>query len=276
MAIAVRGRGEGIHVAARSQQNPRYPQRFAVSDDQVPWTTPFPEYAPAAFNVDFRGASWADPPDPRAIPDLQARLTHEDALTIDPATGAPVNPVGRTGLCGRGMLGRWGPNHAADPIVTRYEPISGELQFVAIQRTDTGAWALPGGMVDPGESVSLTLKREFTEETGNLTGDLAQRQRALADELFGAGGVTVFSGYVDDPRNTDNAWMESVAVHFHCSWELGALLPLQAGDDAAKAKWMTYQPGLNLYADPRAWIDVVAGQMPTKAQPPAAPAPPAN
>lgn len=29
------------------------------------------------------------------------------------------NPVGRTGISGRGCLGRWGPNHAADPIVTR-------------------------------------------------------------------------------------------------------------------------------------------------------------
>jgi len=30
------------------------------------------------------------------------------------------NPVGRTGMRGRGLLGRWGPNHAADPVVTRY------------------------------------------------------------------------------------------------------------------------------------------------------------
>ena len=35
--------------------------------------------------------------------------------------GLPVNPVGRTGLRGRGLLGRWGPNHAADPVVTRWE-----------------------------------------------------------------------------------------------------------------------------------------------------------
>ena len=34
------------------------------------------------------------------------------------------NPRGRTGLAGRGCLGRWGPNHAADPIVTRYLPIT--------------------------------------------------------------------------------------------------------------------------------------------------------
>ena len=29
------------------------------------------------------------------------------------------NPIGRTGVCGRGLLGRWGPNHAADSVVTR-------------------------------------------------------------------------------------------------------------------------------------------------------------
>lgn len=34
--------------------------------------------------------------------------------------GLPINPMGRTGLMGRGQLGRWGPNHAGDPIVTRY------------------------------------------------------------------------------------------------------------------------------------------------------------
>lgn len=32
----------------------------------------------------------------------------------------PRNPMGRTGMSGRGLLGRFGPNHAADPIVTRY------------------------------------------------------------------------------------------------------------------------------------------------------------
>ena len=32
---------------------------------------------------------------------------------------------------------------------------------------------------------------------------------------------------VDEPRNTDNAWLETTAYHFHCSRELGALLPLK-------------------------------------------------
>ena len=30
----------------------------------------------------------------------------------------PINPIELTGLCGRGILGCWGPNHAADPIIT--------------------------------------------------------------------------------------------------------------------------------------------------------------
>lgn len=63
------------------------------------------------------------------------------------------NPEGRTGIKGRGLLGRWGPNHAADPIVTRWkrnargivmENDKKVLEFVAIQRRDNHQWAIPG------------------------------------------------------------------------------------------------------------------------------------
>ena len=33
----------------------------------------------------------------------------------------PLNVKGRTGVIGRGLLGKWGPNHAADPIVTTWK-----------------------------------------------------------------------------------------------------------------------------------------------------------
>ena len=45
------------------------------------------------------------------------RRSHLGKYSI--VNGLPRNPIGRTGLTGRGLLGRWGPNHAADPIVTR-------------------------------------------------------------------------------------------------------------------------------------------------------------
>ena len=122
--------------------------------------------------------------------------------------GLPRNPIGRTGMTGRGLLGKYGPNYAADPLVTRFDPATGALQMVAIQRTDTKQWAIPGGMVDAGEAVSLTLKREFMEEAQNFKGDEGKEVKEKLNHLFEKEGKTVFIGYVDDPRNTDNAWME--------------------------------------------------------------------
>lgn len=46
----------------------------------------------------------------------------------------------------------------------------------------------------------------------------------------------VYRGYVDDPRNTDNAWMETTAFHFHCSDAVARRLPLRAGDDASDVR----------------------------------------
>ena len=168
------------HVKARGQDNPQYPRRQPVSDKVVAWGSAFPEYAPEAWTHQdvlannrelSTGNRWADPPDV-ARAGLQDRVSYagdgqRKPLDLD-ADGMPQNPVGRTGLRGRGLLGKWGPNHAADPIVTRHHPETGKLQMVAIQRKDTRHWAIPGGMVDDGEAVSATLRREFAEEAGNI------------------------------------------------------------------------------------------------------------
>lgn len=64
-------------------------------------------------------------------------------------------------------------------------------------------------MVDPGEQVSQTVKREFREEALRNGAD-----ESVVTRLF-ANGYKFFEGYVDDPRNTDNAWLETVAVYEH-------------------------------------------------------------
>jgi ADP-ribose pyrophosphatase len=176
------------HVKARGQDNSLYPQRQTVPDALVPWTLPFPSYEPVTWTHQdvldnnrelSTGNKWADPPGV-----ARAALEHSFSyagdgqpkpLVLD-ASGTPQNPIGRTGLRGRGLLGKWGPNHAADPIVTRHHPETGKLQMVAIQRKDTEQWAIPGGMVDDGEAVSATLRREFTEEAGNIEDSDARAQ----------------------------------------------------------------------------------------------------
>ena len=76
----------------------------------------------------------------------------------------------------------------------------------------------------------------------------------------------VFQGYVDDPRNTDNAWMETTAYHFHCTHQIAMKLKLEAGTDEAKAMWLRVDPKIEdryagLYASHRVWVDEVAQRM---------------
>ena len=160
----------------------------------------------------------------------------------------PINPVGKTGISGRGRLGKWGPNHAADPIVTTVK--DGNIYFVAIQRTDTGEWALPGGMVELGDNVSITVRKEFGEEAFQSL-ELTEIEKANLDahlKVLFSNAVEVYRGYVDDPRNTDNAWMETVAMHVHIDEETANNFSLKAGDDAKKVEWKQYATDLNLYA----------------------------
>mmetsp|Transcript_12850 Transcript_12850/g.41180 ORF Transcript_12850/g.41180 Transcript_12850/m.41180 type:complete len:331 (-) Transcript_12850:397-1389(-) len=261
-----------LHVRARSE-HPRYPRRVQVLDAHVPWSSSIEGYRPTDFvaksvlenDCTVKEGGWADP----AEPDREAiarRGSYEHEKRRLPVRfdelGRPLNPVGRTGMCNRGGLGKWGPNHAADPIVTRFDPASGRLQVAAIVRSDNGVIALPGGMVDAGEIVSATVRREFAEEVLNLPSE-AQRSEVtrLLDQLFagGGGGKVVYRGYVDDPRNTDNAWMETVAMHFHCSPELGKMLALHAGDDAADVQWLEVGTPeyKKLYASHKMMIDMI-------------------
>lgn len=117
--------------------------------------------------------------------------------------------------------------------------------MVAIQRSDNKLWAIPGGMVDPGENVSVTLKREFTEEALNFTD-----KGNMVEKFFKEGGVHIYSGYVDDFRNTDNAWMETTALNFHDEdgTQVGQL-QLEAGDDATNARWTDVNANLKLHAN---------------------------
>lgn len=45
-------------------------------------------------------------------------------------------------------------------------PILPDGQIVLVRRQDTGQWGLPGGIVDWGEEISTTIRRELAEETG--------------------------------------------------------------------------------------------------------------
>ncbi|NXI36290.1 NUDT9 protein, partial [Galbula dea] len=256
-------------------------ERSQVPEDKVGWLVEWEDYDPVEYTAKsvLAGPSWADPQinDQGFSPKFNERDGDVERKSLNGlyvvANGRPRNPRGRTGLTGRGLLGRWGPNHAADPVVTRWKrdrsgnkvahPVTGKniLQFVAIKRRDCGEWAIPGGMVDPGEKISATLKREFGEEALNSLQKSPEEKVELEKQLhrlFSQEHLVVYRGYVDDPRNTDNAWMETEAVNYHDeTGETMDKLPLEAGDDAGVVQWVDISEELQLYANHSYFIKLV-------------------
>ena len=149
--LQVKGVG-AVHVVARSK-HPAYPDKAAVPDANVPWAMSWASYKPTEFTAKIvlendrsvKPGGWADPDIGGLGPeDWAKRTSHEGPFQFD-AVNRPLNPRGRTGMAQRGLLGKWGPNHAADPVVTRWHPTdAGRLQMVAIKRRDVEQWAIPG------------------------------------------------------------------------------------------------------------------------------------
>ncbi|GAO28592.1 NUDIX domain-containing protein [Geofilum rubicundum] len=227
------------HRKSRTQKHRLYPARFEVPNHKVPWSTDFTDYLPLAYNapgVLDPNTPWADP---QAIKDVKHPFISFMGEVQFNSEGLPLNPLGRTGICGRGVLGKWGANFAADAIITTVNPTN-ELLLLAISRKDTGEYAFPGGMVDPGEDALFTRNRELAEE-------LSMSETALAHPLYES---TVSQGYVDDPRNTDNAWLETTAIHTHLAFDVAQKMVLKAGDDAADFAWVkvSEESVRNLYA----------------------------
>lgn len=274
-----------VHHKARATPYPQCAaKRFPVPDENVPWEVEFPEYDPVNYTapVVLKKPPWADTDLMNMIPSVRPPLAYnrlDEEHRVNRAShmgpyrvidGLPLNPMGRTGMKGRGLLGRFGPNHAADPIVTRWKRTSGGvmldggkkvLEFVAIQRRDNSQWAIPGGMVEPGQVVTQALKAEFGEEAMaklSVTDEEREKISVLVERLFKE-GVEVYKGYVDDPRNTDNAWMETVAVNFHDdTGEVFSEFKLQAGDDAAAVRWQRVSGNIPLFASHVSILEKVA------------------
>ncbi|KFG71318.1 NUDIX hydrolase [Streptomyces mutabilis] len=133
--------------------------------------------------------------------------------------GWPLHPHGRTGRTGRN-LGRWGENQAVDPIVVAGS--GDQRQVLLITRTDIGVEAIPGGMVDPGETAPAALVRELHEET--------------RVDLFGHRPVILGQDLVDDWRASDHAWVVSTSALYLRPATVKAV----AASDAAAVAWWPF------------------------------------
>ncbi|XP_056145143.1 transient receptor potential cation channel subfamily M member 2 [Lampris incognitus] len=175
----------GLHVKARqfNYQDSKV-TRFPVPEEKVPWEVSFTSYMPPHY-VAEEGGDQMDGSEPGALDNYR-------------------NPGGRTGIRGRGALPLLGPNLNADVIITHWRDAErATLEFLAVWDGSQGAWALLGGPVQTNEFLPVALQ-------GILGKRVLEKIHSKLVEP-----TKVFRGYVDDCRNTDNAWVETTALNIH-------------------------------------------------------------
>ncbi|VFV24180.1 transient receptor potential cation [Lynx pardinus] len=262
--------GDTHHVNARHLLYPNsHVTRFPVPNEKVPWETAFLIYDPPFYTDDRKDRGLVDPVGNALEPlsgisynavdgPIDRRSFHGVYVVQD---GLPLNPMGRTGLRGRGSLGCFGPNHTLQPVITRWrrnqdgaicrKSIKKMLEVLVVKHSLSEHWALPGGSREPGEilprKLKQVLRREFWSSFQNL---LTQ-------------GTEVYRGYVDDPRNTDNAWIETVAISIHFSDQSDMDLKrlnshLHACDPGMSVRWQVVDRRIPLYANHKTILQKVA------------------
>ncbi|KAK6315529.1 hypothetical protein J4Q44_G00150580 [Coregonus suidteri] len=166
------------HVNARRLDYPDSTiPRFPVVEEKVPWEVDLILYSPPVLNGDSQEQ-------------MDGHLCR--------------NPGGRTGMRGRGVLTCLGPNLILDPVLTRWRDSErSALEFLAVWDQVDGLWTLPGGPVQSDEPLPDTLLRIMGQK-------IYDRIKAKVVE-----GTKVHEGYVDDVRNTDDAWVETTVLNIH-------------------------------------------------------------
>ena len=218
------------------------------------WKDPLPQYTPVRFTalgglppqVDRDDIENSNPAPAFNSVDVDG-INRQSLLSENYAVekGYPLNPTGRTGITGRGALARYGPNHTATAIVTRWarhddaavvvnnEPV---LEMIAIRLPGSDFWHLPCAPVGSGEDINAAIRRAFAQEALNLPSLASLRDVNKA--FTSRDSKLIFAGVVRDPRNTDNAWTETSALNVHCSEGFFDNVILKAGAPAVDVQWV--------------------------------------
>ena len=309
-----------IHTKSRTQYYKYSIARIEVPDKYVDWKQPFDDYiarrsfymhVDVEMNLSMEKTDpkrWAESPtvsfEEKQI--LKTRITYINGKTqtlgeaniMFDDDNIPVNPMGRTGMFGPGILGKNGPNQTANPIITRWAPFTmypfylslknlnilfthdymlinifeliwsifrtfllmiPHLEMLAIQDQNTKEWAIPGDVVEAGQTVPIWLQNKLCEEVLNQDLNITNTKLNTSINKILKGGQMIYRGYGDDSRNTDSRWIETTVMHYHCPNKIATKIKLDKDDDEQKIVWLPMTPlevrYRNLYASHRQITD---------------------
>lgn len=236
------------------------------------------------------------------------------------SVGVPINPMGRTGIRGKGVLWRWGPNHVIKAVVTRwrrkytadllptasYLYVEGKrvLEFITVPKTEFSEglsevnYGLPGDVLH-GESntysilckafMTYVLEQPESDQAlrfdqsdmiqyfaqfssnivafasssltslhhsdGALSRSVSRTLHPRISESYatktdleqqGFSATLLYKGYLDDPRNTDNSWVEAEVWNFH--YDLGDDFDMRLKPDSG-VKWKEVSPYVKMFGN---------------------------
>lgn len=75
-------------------------------------------------------------------------------------------------------------------------------------------------------------------------------------------GEEIYKGICDDPRNTDNSWLETVVFNYHD--DTGKVLHpflLRAGETVEAASWLEVSSSLMLHSSHLYYVQLVAEKL---------------
>ncbi|KRX21552.1 ADP-ribose pyrophosphatase, mitochondrial [Trichinella nelsoni] len=189
--------------------------RTYVPPDKASWKVLFPNYSPVHYSAPCDANKHCDPE--KLSPTLKFnsidnnvdRRSTGKKYSIN-EKGFPMNPNGRTGVEGRGILPFYGPNYVVVSLITRS---SKPIEYLAVKNADTDLdiLGIPAEFVNMPDSVKITPKvRTVIKEIM-----LKSYANATIEEIFNKvtkKATLLFRGTLNDERNTDNAWIEAIWI----------------------------------------------------------------
>ncbi|KFD56035.1 hypothetical protein M513_03159 [Trichuris suis] len=193
------------------------PERIEVPEELVPWRQPFSSYHPPYWTApcSFRYC------DPEVNSTLEIRFNKKDRgidrrmvrrlngvkVYYKVREGLPLNPLGRTGIAGRGYLPRWGPTHLVKVILVRKRHGHLKMEYLATKDKLTFTDDVFSNFVD--KLSSRKLSQRVIDAVRNSS-QYRNRSEVAEKVLYKAeeNAIKVVADTMPSPLDTDNAWIE--------------------------------------------------------------------